>query len=346
MPRPSGAASLIATVASRAGEGRILHLPDLILKRARRFSGLLPEILNDEDPKVVHDLRVQSRRLEQVVAAQFLEPRTEQAQQVIRALKRARRAVARWRDCDVLAGILERTLRRVRDPDERRAWEVVQKSVARRRERAIESARRKLATRKVFAIAQNLKAMLAQKPHGENGAPTTLPDRPARDEASVVRAAALAAYEEWKPALARVCETFDRADAHELRIRSKRLRYALELVRDTGLANADSMLAWLKAIQDNLGRLHDRGELARLAARALANRKFLTEQPRAASVLLARLAAERTREDRGTRKLLTTLSTQARELDQWIGQLAAAGQAAVAAPDGAPAEPVAAQKAI
>src|SRR5215469_15681560 len=43
----------------------------LVHERVRRFMKLLPEVLNSEDVEAVHDLRVWSRRLQQVLVTMF-----------------------------------------------------------------------------------------------------------------------------------------------------------------------------------------------------------------------------------------------------------------------------------
>ena len=97
----------------------------LVHERVRRFMKLLPEVLNSEQVEAVHDLRVWSRRLQQVLMTMFPKVQENRVDSVIRALRRARRGLSGWRDCDVLIALLDRRLRRLRDPDEQRAWGVV-----------------------------------------------------------------------------------------------------------------------------------------------------------------------------------------------------------------------------
>lgn len=85
-------------------------------------------------------------------------------------------------------------------------------------------------------------------------------------------ARAASADDQWRAALARQLTTRaddlrDRIDVtgalfhveplHEVRIAAKKLRYALELAAETGLARLARPLKSLKAVQDGLGRLHD-----------------------------------------------------------------------------------------
>ena len=98
------------------------------------------------------------------------------------------------------------------------------------------------------------------------------------------------------------------------------MRYRIELVRDLGDGGAETALAWLKLLQDGLGEWHDHGELARLAAEALADPRFLLEQPRVAAVILRKLARDHAIQEERTRRLLTTAheSAEGSALHSWM----------------------------
>jgi CHAD domain-containing protein len=293
---------------SRDGSGsdqgeRSCSLDDLLATRLRKFLAQLPRVLSEENAEAVHDLRVWSRRLQQVVAALFPQPHSSQAQTMVRAIRRARRAVARWRDCDVLIGMVQRRLKRVRQTDERCAWEVVYRYLLARRERAISRARRRLANRRLFNLAQSLKGLTQN--NASAPAAHTSHDHLGTLMGSVIKDS----YALWQEALSRASESLDLAEVHAFRIQTKRLRYQLELARDLGAQQVKPALAWLHHLQDVLGNLHDRGELARMAAKALADPDFLLAQPRAASRLLSKLAAQRNAERAETQELLDRVSS-------------------------------------
>jgi CHAD domain-containing protein len=293
-------------------------LAELARQRLRKFTILLPKVLNDEDPDAVHDLRVFSRRLQQVVVTLFPKPRRQEARDVVRTLRRARRSMGGWRDCDVLAGLLARKTRRVRNPDQRRAWELVSASVARRRRREIRRARRRLANRRLFTIALAVRKLI-DRAGAQNAADGVA--RPGHPGA-VLAASVGAAYSQWRAALGRARETLDPRDMHALRIGTKRLRYRIELVRDLGADDAEPALRQLKSMQDRLGRWHDRGELAQMTAEALADAQFLLSEPRVASAMLRKLARERRAEGDEARELVAAASAAAEssELGGWIGE--------------------------
>jgi len=64
---------------------------------------------------------------------------------MVKELRRVRRSVGPWRDCDVLIDMLERKARRISNPEERQAWDKVRAFALRKRKRQMDRARRKLA---------------------------------------------------------------------------------------------------------------------------------------------------------------------------------------------------------
>jgi CHAD domain-containing protein len=289
---------------------------ELVHERVRRVMKLLPEVLNDERSEAVHDLRVWSRRLQQVLVTMFAGTAKDHADLLIRSLRRARRALSGWRDCDVVIALLQRRLRRLRDSDEKRAWQRVHVHLLNRRQKEIRRARRRLANRRLFTLGQRTEDLLAQwRLEREAGGGTAQ-----ADFIAIVSESIKAAYSNWQSALIRAVESSSQADTHGFRIRTKQLRYRVELARDLGDSELRSQLDWLKRLQDSLGRWHDRAELVRIATEALANADFLLNETRAASLLLRRAAREMALETAKVKSVLTVVveSGESRVLETWI----------------------------
>ncbi len=312
-------------------------LPDLLAKRLRKFVTVLPKALGEDNSEAIHDLRVASRRLQQVLVTMFPKPRSDEAGRIVRVLRQARRAVGGWRDCDVLIDLLERRIRRVRNLEERRAWETVRASVQERRVIEIRRARRKLANRRLFTLAQDVARLTAPGPEPDQG-------NAGADGAGGMGAAdALGksisnAWQQWRDAMARAAETSDPCDLHAFRIESKRLRYRIELARDLGAAGCDLVLEFLRSLQDGLGQMHDRNECARMAAEALANAKLLIRDPRPASLLLRRIATEQEIERAKATEILATAREGSHRVEVWVNEYCAAEGAS--SPGGELADPV------
>jgi CHAD domain-containing protein len=112
-------------------------------------------------------------------------------------------------------------------------------------------------------------------------------------------------HAQWRQALSCACNGWEPANIHAFRIRTKQLRYRIELARDLGESDAHAALAFLKSLQDELGCWHDHAELFRLTAEALANPEFLLKHARLVAVLLRKSDREQTVQGERIRRLLT-----------------------------------------
>jgi CHAD domain-containing protein len=305
------------------------ELRDLLGKRLHRFVVVLPRLLGGNDSEAVHDLRVASRRLQQVVVTMFPKPRSHEARRIVRVLRRARRVVGGWRDCDVLIEMLEHRVKRVRSPQERPAWEQVLDAARKRRERELRRSMRKLANHRLFTLAQDVGELDVGKLSGavlEAGKLTgPAPDQAAAGNgaggegaAGVLAKSISGAWHRWRDFMARAEASSESADLHAFRIDSKRLRYRIELARDLGAADCDSSLKVLKSLQDGLGGLHDRDQCALMAANVLANPDLLIRDPRAASLMLRRMAKERELERAAAVRILAEARAQSHRIERWV----------------------------
>ena len=339
---------------NRAALEKLLH------DRLRKFMSLLPKVLAQDRNSVeaVHDLRVWSRRLQQVVATLSTSPFPPKTRTIIRVLRRARRALGKWRDCDVMIDLFERKVRRVRNPEEREAYSMIRDLALRKRDRAMRRACRKLAHRNLFTLAHRAQKFLqdlaqvdlaqANRTEGDL-AEGDLAQGGAQDSwqnaASVMASAVAERYAVWREALSHACDGFDPVEVHAFRIRTKQLRYRIELARDLGDRGAEAALAVLKSLQDVLGDWHDNVELLRLTAEALANPEFLLQHTKLVALLLRKSDRERAVQSNRVRRLLadTNQNIQGSALDAWITrhrrEMPADEQAEVAKPAKEPVAP-------
>jgi CHAD domain-containing protein len=96
------------------------QLEKLLRVRLRKCMALLGKVLEEDDPTALRDLRVWSRRLQQVIITLFPKTLPAEGRIIVKALRRARRSLGPWRDCDVLIELLERNARRITSCDCRR----------------------------------------------------------------------------------------------------------------------------------------------------------------------------------------------------------------------------------
>jgi CHAD domain-containing protein len=129
-------------------------------------------------------------------------------------------------------------------------------------------------------------------------------------------------HAQWRQALSCACNGWEPANIHAFRIRTKQLRYRIELARDLGESDAHAALAFLKSLQDELGCWHDHAELFRLTAEALANPEFRLKHARLVAVLLRKSDREQTVQGERIRRLLTNTydSIGGSALDDWMAR--------------------------
>jgi CHAD domain-containing protein len=82
----------------------------LALRELDRFIGLEPKVLRGKDPEAIHDMRVASRRLQQVLDLIYPPPGPREVRRLRRRIKRCRRALGEVRNCDVLLERVEKAV--------------------------------------------------------------------------------------------------------------------------------------------------------------------------------------------------------------------------------------------
>jgi CHAD domain-containing protein len=300
------------------------QLEPLLRERLRKFTALLLKVLAGESEKAVHDLRVWSRRLQQVVTTVSSRPLPPQARTMVRALRRARRSLGGWRDCDVLIDLLERKARRIRNPEEKKVCGMIRDLALNKRKREIRRARRRLASRKIFTLGQRAERFLDEVAQGKR-----------QDAARILAASIADGHTHWRQALSLACDDPAPAKIHAFRIRTKQLRYRIELARDLGERDAKPVLGFLRSLQDELGGWHDRTQLFRLTAGALADPELLLRHAGLVATLLHKADREQAVQAERIRRLLTITheSIGISALDHWVAHYC---RATAFEPPGAP----------
>jgi CHAD domain-containing protein len=281
------------------------QLEKLLRDRVRKCVSLLPKVLAEDDRDAVHDLRVWSRRLQQVVVTLFPSPRPAEVRTIVRTLRRTRRSLGGWRDCHVVIALLTRKIRAARKPAQKQAWEMALAMARAKLQRETRRARHKIANRKMFTLAQRVQGLIESEPIG-SGQGDANPFR-------VLENSVATAYSEWREGLVRAKSSADPFEIHAFRIQTKRLRYRIELLRDLGSATAKSALSSLRTLQDELGHWHDGLAFARMTTEALADPDYLVAQPVTAAVILRKLDRENARYLSRVRVLLSRIDEQAEE---------------------------------
>jgi triphosphatase len=75
-----------------------------------RFMSFEPKVLRGGDPEAIHDMRVASRRLQQIVDVLHPRPQPREIRRLRRKMRRSRGALSDLRNCDVQLARVERLL--------------------------------------------------------------------------------------------------------------------------------------------------------------------------------------------------------------------------------------------
>jgi CHAD domain-containing protein len=258
-------------------------LARLVEKRLQRFLALLPKVMGGDGVEAVHDVRVWSRRLQQSLVALFPKPRRGKIRRLRRTLRRVRRSLGEWRNCDVVLELVARKQRRTRSRAKKQAWQLLIDHLREKRDHESLLAQKKLLKYELSDLAGRAQRLL-NSPDGEGNNKLVI---------NALHGSIESAWERWHSALAQSRKTRQAGDVHAFRIATKRLRYRIELARDLGDEKTRPLFSFLKKLQAALGVWHDRQTLHQAIAETMARRQFLLRQPDAARLLLAELQKDR-----------------------------------------------------
>ena len=132
---------------------------ELALRQLNRFISYEAKVLKGDDADAIHDMRVASRRLQQVLDLLYPKPRPQELRRLRRQIRRCRQVLGDVRNCDVLLEIVGRSLGRKRSA-RREAWTAVQHFLLMRRSESFLRAMRKFGKINLAVFYVNLKEFL------------------------------------------------------------------------------------------------------------------------------------------------------------------------------------------
>lgn len=246
---------------------------------AHEFRRQLPA-LRDGDAEAVHDARVATRRLREILAV--LISQEDCARRVRKLIRKAGRELGRVRELDVMHDILAREAQI--NPAVATAVVVARRALAERQT----AARRRMIKRVERLDLEDLPERLSLREGpidwildryavGSTWGPV-LRDRLARRAATVARAVSHAGGVYFPRRM------------HRLRVAAKKLRYTIEIASEMGLWRPPHMLQDLREVQRVLGDLHDAQVLIDEVDDLVADGPALAEVPALKATLQARAA--------------------------------------------------------
>ena len=308
----------------------------LALKQLHRFMSLEPKVLRGDDPDSIHDMRVASRRLQQILDLLYPKPRPQEIRSLRRKIRRSRRCLSDVRNCDVLVERVEKSLARKRAA-RRETWTAVRHYLLERRAESFEKALRKLGKVNLAVFYVHLKRHLTPEEA------SAVPVRHAHHGALPEELGPEKFYERVGEALDRVWRAFDSQLAlshsdprapviHGARISTKRLRYLIEVIAEFSVPGSADVLAWLRNLQQHLGEWHDLEVLEQMMIEMVARPQFLRDHLELAMGVEKLIARNRaTKKDFQEKYFRMTLdSPDVQQLKDWVGYLLSSPSAAFA----------------
>jgi CHAD domain-containing protein len=312
-----------------------IRLQELALRQLDRFMALEPKVLRGEDPEAIHDMRVASRRLQQVLDLVYPPSAPREVRRLRRRIQRCRRALGEVRNCDVLLQRFEKSLASKRN-SQRDIWQAASEYVQQRRSDSFGKALRKLGKANLAFLYVELKGHLALNgagpAHGIRNSgsgvreETRNPDPEIRTPSSFYERVARSMESAWKEFVEKVDEAHRQPQAsalHGVRIAAKRLRYLVEVIEEFDVPGSRESIAWLRGLQQHLGDWHDREVLEGVLTGMIARPKFIRDHLEMTSGVLRLIRRNRQAKKKFEEKYLqaTRHSAEYERTKRWAVQL-------------------------
>ncbi len=269
-------ATSIDTVAARSKLVKLGH------RRLGKYATLLPKALIDDAPEVIHDLRVASRRLQQLLRALGPAAHAKVLKKTTAVLRHVRQALGPCRDLDVNLALIDAKREQGAAGSVQRAWQFMADEVASQRPALLARARHEIASQDLYKLIHRVQRLLAAQQSDF-------------DALEPIAATMVKSMEVWREAFESARQQPEVAALHRLRIAGKKLRYRAEILTALGQAKVKPLVKTLEAMQAALGDWHDRSVLLHQVADFIGRPEFLAEHPDMARILLAEMEKERLR---------------------------------------------------
>ena len=301
----------------------------LALRRLERFVSLEPKVVGGDEPDAIHDLRVASRRLQQVLDMLHPQPRPREIRRLRRRIRRCRRVLGEVRNYDVFLGRVDSYLARKRTTN-RETWTAIEEYLRSRRtglfQRSIRKFNRQNLTGLYVRLREHLRAAAAAP--DESLATRDVASSPETLAGNFWPRMARSLDPVWTAFEAQVTESRDNphpAAIHAVRIAAKRLRYLLEVIHEFRVPGCADQLVWLRRLQQHLGDWHDLETQSQIMAGMVARPRFLREHLELCQKIISLTRREQARKKSYEEKYFRMVreSPDWQRLNQWIGHLLA-----------------------
>jgi len=248
--KPNTSSRSKSRIATRPNYQESFMVRELGQKRLRHFSTLISKAGHMGNPKTIHDIRVASRRVQQILDYLYPAPRPPAVRRLRSRLRRSRRILGKLRDYDVFIAAIDKRLKSKRLA-QRQAWTAIHDRLKQRRIKLMKKARERFDKEDIPGLCTQLNSLLNNGDLQFDAAKSP----PLRPEAIVIALKRL-----WQDLSDEAAESLRKprpVNIHGVRIKAKRLRYLLEVAEELGNPHAEMPLVWLRRLQQQLGDWHD-----------------------------------------------------------------------------------------
>ena len=248
--KPNTSSRSKSHIAPRSNHQKSYMVRKLGLKRLQQFSTLISKAGHMGKPKTIHDIRVASRRVQQILDYLYPAPRPPAVRRLRSRLRRSRRILGKLRDYDVFITAIDKRLKFKRLA-QRPLLIAIHDRLKQRRIKLMKKAREQFDKEDVPGLCSQLNNLL-NTGDLQTGAEEPPPSRPEAMDIALKRL--------WQDFTDEVAESLREprpVNIHGVRIKAKRLRYLLEVFEDLGNPHAAMPLVWLRRLQQQLGDWHD-----------------------------------------------------------------------------------------
>jgi len=239
-----------------------VRLQKALLKQMDVFFSLEPAVLDGSDPESIHDMRVASRRLQEILSVVL--PGSKTTRKLFRDIRHARRLQATTRDLDVMIQYLQKLRGTARRKARCEGLDLLVSDLMSRRKKAHTRLCKGLLQAGLSALRNRLTRSVKRvlKPGLDIGAIISRIHTIADEREQVFLAAS-----------ARARATMQPQDLHAARVAGKKIRYILEVADRLQIGSYEDRIRGLKAVQQGLGDWHDLEVLEDILIRFCSGRK-------------------------------------------------------------------------
>ncbi|HEY6972601.1 MAG TPA: CHAD domain-containing protein [Candidatus Angelobacter sp.] len=304
-----------------------IKLRKIVRRQIDKFISLVPDTLRGGNLGAVTEMRITSRRLEQILDLLYPRPRPRRIKKLRRQLKACRRTLGKLRNYDALLTMVDECITTT-GPSDGEAWKAVREYLEKLKVQHAPAALEKLGRMNLTASYLKLKQDLDSEDLfrlvAGNGDLANLKVDGGKN--LITKRITTSLDHRWRAFEAAVEKSRNdpREEViHRMRIAAKRLRYLTEAMEKLHVNGSSEIVSWLQSFQRTVGRWHDRELLEHAMSDMLAKSGFCLGHPRLVQEVQKLIARNHEAKEALERKFswMTSRSRHFNETREWVSQL-------------------------